>query len=184
MPICNNSRRWRTNIDSKSDDAVVIRAAYKKYCLVGFWVLLAVVFYLISLRPVPIDPNIKIPRISFELLALFAVVFAVSWLFWVRSLKIAVSDGYMEYRNGFFKFRAPLNSIAFIEDEYVPMGEIIRTGRLPKFNVSMKSGNGVEIKTEPFRREDLFKIYMALKKAGIGKRTDFRVNSIWGHNAF
>lgn len=153
-------------MDSKSDDAVVIRVAYKKYCIVGFWVLLAVAFYLISLRSVPVDTNIKIPRIRFEFLALFAVAFAVSWLFWVRSLKITVSDGYMGYRNGFFKFRAPLNSIAFIEDEYIPIGEIIRTGRLPKLNVSMKSGNGVEIKTEPFRREDLFKIYMASLLSG------------------
>lgn len=171
-------------MEAKSDDSVIVRAAYRKYYIVGFWVILAIVLYIISLRPVPIEPNIKIPRIHYDVLAFFALVLALSWLFWLRSLKITVSDRYMEYRNGFYHFKASLKTIENVQDEYVPMGEILRQGRLPKFIVKLKGGNGLSFKTDPFRREDLFKMFLALKKAGAWKRHDYRINSIWGGRLF
>ena len=173
-------------MDSKSDDPVVIRAALKKYYIVGVWVLLAIVFYLISFRPrsINVDPNIRMPKIRFDVLAIFFTVLAFSWMFWLRSLKITVSDKFFEYRNGFYKFKTPLDRIDNVKDEYVPISVVIQQGRLPKFFVTLKSGNGLAFKTQPFRRDDLARMFLALKKAGAWKRQDTRVNSIFGHRAW
>jgi hypothetical protein len=171
-------------MNPESGNSVVIRAALKNYYVVGVWILLAILFYLLSSRTTPLDPTIRMPKIRFEVLALFFAVLAISWLFWVRSLKITVSDKSFEYRNGFYKFKTPLKSIENVKDEYIPISLVIQQGRLPKFFVTLKNGNGLAFKTKPFRRDDLVKMFLALKKAGAWKRQDTRVNSIFGHRAF
>ncbi len=171
-------------MDSSSRDQVVIRAPRRKYYVIGVCVLLAVLFYLVSLRMPPVDPRIRIPRIRFEVLALFALAFAASWGFWLRTLKIAVSGGYLHYRNGLYRKKALLSRIENIQDEYVPWEERLRRNIVPRLIITFKDGDGLKISQKHFSRDDLEKVFHALNKAGAWKRKAARVESLWAYRAF
>ncbi len=171
-------------MDSNSDDPVIIRATRRNYFVVGYWILLAILFYLISLRMPPPPPNLRIPRIRFEVLALFAIAFAAAWWFWLRTLKIAVSGGYFYYRNGFYRKKVLLSRIENIQDEYVPWEERLRRNIVPRVIITLKNGDGLKISQKHFSRDDLEKMFHALNKAGAWKRKAMRVESLWAYRAF
>jgi hypothetical protein len=140
---------------------MTIRAAPTSYLvLTGIWVLLAIGYLFLSIRS---------PGENLESGALIAGGVAILWWIWLRGFKITVSEGCLEYRDGFFRSsKIALSEIADVKTESVGWNLLGQKLRIPRITVITRNGEmPIRINPKPFGRLGLQRIMKELKKTKI-----------------
>lgn len=143
----------------RSNRSTTIRATYTSYCaLSGVWILLAVGYLLLAFRT---------PGHNLESGALIAGGVAVIWVMWLRGFKITLSDGCVEYRDGFFRSsKVTLSDIADVKTDNIEWNVLGRRIGVPRLVVIRGNGEvAIRINPKPFARHALQRILMEMNKA-------------------
>lgn len=136
---------------------VIIRSTWTSYvALAGIWILLTIAYWLLSLRS---------PGHNLETGGFITGGVAILWIVWLRGFKITVSNGFIEYRDGFFRSsRLALTDIADIKTESAGWNMLSRKMVIPRIVMIARSGEeAIRINPKPFGR-DLQRILKEMKK--------------------
>lgn len=139
----------------KTEESVTIRAKRPTYFLLGvIWLLLAISCFPLIYRN---------PGQGYELVVIIAGGFALTWWLWLLRIRLSVSGGYIEYREGIFKTsKLPLRRIADVRDENLDWEALDKE---PGIMILNKNGDiSMLINPRPFRRKDLENLMAVLKQ--------------------
>ena len=136
-----------------------INAVLSSYiALGGIPAVLAIVNYILAIK----DPNN-----GAIILALICSLITILWALRLRGFKIAVTDRYLEYRDGFYRsMRIPLEDVAEMKHKWVEWKNLGRTLSIPRTAVITKDRKiAFLINDKPFGLADLAMIQNMVKEA-------------------
>ena len=137
---------------------MTIRAKWTSYLvLMGIWILLAIGYLFLSIRN---------PGRGLESGSLIAGGIAILWWIWLRGFKINISDGCLEYRDGFFRSsKISLREIVDIKTESIGWNLLGQKFRIPRLSVINSNREiAMRINPKPFGRHSLQRIIKELRK--------------------
>jgi hypothetical protein len=144
-----------------SNRMITIRATWTTYLVLsGIWIILAIGYLFLALRA---------PGKSLELGALISAGVAILWVTWIRGFRITLSQGWIEYRDGFFRCtKVLLKEIADIQRENLEWKLLGRKLAIPRIAVITKDrAVAMRINSKPFGRIGLQRILKELKKGEV-----------------
>lgn len=134
------------------ENVIVMRASPSSYmALCGIWVVMAIFYTYLGIRR---------PGTNVWVGAAISGCVATGFAMWVRGFRISIADGWLEYRDGFFRStRVPLHEVVETRVEWVQINYHGLGRKIPRIVVVARNGALLfRINPKPFKLADLRRI--------------------------